>query len=299
MKQISIKLWPAFLSLMVISITMSSCFKKFDPKSYAPPLTIGGYTSSKEIAPANLVGYWGFNGSLTDSVSLTSGTNTGATYLPGIKGQAYKGSAAAYALFTPGAAIQNLRSYTITFWMNSPTIVGAIGIFTISNPNDFWGNLDIYQDNGGSGTQAVFKVHMNNTNVPWSGQFPDTKITTGSWIHVAITYNAATSIFNIYQNGSPLGVNSAGNPANTIGPRLNGSDPGAPPITPYGPLQFANPAKIAFGTFQFQTTPSLSSAGAQVWATGFAGMLDEFRIYNKALTFDEINSLMKLEGRGK
>src|SRR5262245_35184387 len=89
-----------FVSGIVIScLILSSCYKKFDPKSYAPPLNIGGYTSSKEIAPANLVAYWAFNGSYIDSVSGTSGTNTGTTFSAGIKGQALKGALNSYVLY--------------------------------------------------------------------------------------------------------------------------------------------------------------------------------------------------------
>lgn len=45
------------LALSVVLIGLASCYKKFDPASYAPALSIGGYTGSKEIAPSNLVGY--------------------------------------------------------------------------------------------------------------------------------------------------------------------------------------------------------------------------------------------------
>jgi hypothetical protein len=296
MKRINCQL----LFLTGMTVLLSSCYKKFDTKSYSPPLDIGGFSSSSEVASANLVAHWSFNGSIIDSVSGSSGINSGTTFTTGIKGQALQGGTSSYVVFDPGTTIKNLQSYTISFWINSPTNTGAIGIFTLSNPNDFWGNLDIYQDNGGSGNQAVFKVHMNNTNVPWAGQFTDTKINFGTWNNIAITYNATTSIFNIYQNGVALGVNSAGNPANTVGPRLNGSDPSSPPVTPYGALHFATPGKIAFGAFQFQTNPSLTgSAGAQSWASNFTGALDEFRIYNRALTASEVSSLVKLEGRGK
>lgn len=297
MKKINIKL--LFL-VLAGGLLASSCYKKFDESSYQPPLDIGGFSNSREIAPGNLVGYWAFNGSLIDSVTGASCTNSGSSFTTGIKGQGYQGSANAYATFVPGTRLQNLKSFTIAFWMEANANTGAIGIFSLANTTDFWGNLDIYQDNGGSGDQTVFKVHINNANVPWAGQFTDGKVTIKKWIHIAATYDAATSKYNLYQNGVAIGVNSAGNPANTIGPTLNGSDPSAPPVTPYGQLKFVNPNAMVFGTFQFQTNPSLTgSAGPQGWATGFSGRLDEFRIYDRALTANEVSSLMLLEGRGK
>lgn len=297
MKKINIKTLGLILAAGLVATT---CQKKFDESSYQPKLDIGGFSNSKEIAASNLVGYWAFNGSLIDSVSGASCTNFGSSFTTGIKGQGYQGSATAYATFNPGAALKNLKSYTIAFWMEATTNSGAIGIFSLANTNDFWGNIDIYQDNGGTGEQTVFKVHMNNANVPWAGQFTDSKVTIKKWIHIAATYDAATSKYNLYQSGVAIGVNSAGNPANTIGPTLNGSDPSLPPVTPYGQLKFVNPDAMVFGTFQFQTSPSLTtSAGPQGWATGFAGKLDEFRIYDRALTANEVSSLVLLEGRGK
>lgn len=269
------------------------------PKGDPPPVD-GGFSNSREIAPDNLIGYWAFNGSFIDSVTQVEAVNHGASFAEGKKGQAYQGSATAYATVDPVQAIQNLKSFTISFWMFSPVNTGAIGIFTIARTDDFWGSLDIYQDNGGTADKAVFKVHMFNSAVPWGGQFTDTRINFNTWIHIAATYNAATSVFNIYQNGSALGVNSAANPANTIGPALNGSDPGAPPLTPYGPLNFLNATKMAFGAFQFQTDPPLTTAASsQGWATNFAGKLDEFRIYDRALTGQEVSALFQLEKQGR
>lgn len=265
-----------------------------------PPPVAGGFTNSNQIATSNLVAYWNFDGNLADSVSGTSGDNSGVTFTKGVKGEAYQGSNTSYATFNPGDAIKTLHSFSVAFWINSPTNTGAIGIFSLTNTKDFWGSLDIYQDNGGSGGQAVFKVHLNNANVPWAGQFIDTKVSYNKWNHITVTYDAATSTLNIYEGATALGLNSAGNPGGTVGPVLHGSDPGAPPVTPYGDIKFVNATTIAFGAFQFQTTPSLTDAAtAQTWATNFAGALDEFRIYNRALTAQEVSALVTLERQGR
>lgn len=289
--------------LLAVVLAFSACTKVERDDDFTkgdPPPVAGGFVNSREIASANLKGYWAFNGSLIDSVTGVSAANQGVTFVPGKKGEAYQGTNTAYATFDPSAALQNLKSYTIAFWINSPVNTGAIGIFTIARTDDFWGSLDIYQDNGGTGDKAVFKVHMYNSAVPWSGQFTDTKVNFGSWVHLTATYDAATSVFNIYQNGSALGVNTAANPGNTIAPTLHGSDPNSPPVTPYGNLTFINATKAAFGAFQFQTNPSLTNgASAQGWATNFAGELDEFRIYDRALTGQEVSALYQLEKQGR
>lgn len=292
------------ISLLLSAIvTFSACTKADYGDSVVkgdPPPVPGGFTNSSQIASTNLVAYWNFDDNLTDNVTGKAATNVGATFTTGIKGKAYKGSNTSYALFNPSTAIQNLQSFSVAFWINSPTNTGAIGIFSLTNTNDFWGSLDIYQDNGGSGDKTVFKVHLNNANVPWAGQFTDTKVSFNKWNHITITYDAATSRLNIYEGAIALGVNSAGNPGGTVGPILHGSDPGAPPVTPYGAIKFVNATAITFGAFQFQTVPSLTtSATAQTWATDFAGALDEFRIYNRALTAQEVSALVTLERQGR
>ena len=288
---------------LAMALAVGSCTKVERDDSFpvgdAPPVA-GGFTNSNQIAPTNLVGYWAFNGSLIDSVTKVSAVNQGAAFETGQKGQSYKGNSNAYATFAPSAALQGLKSYTISFWINSPVNTGAIGIFSLARTDDFWGSLDIYQDNGGSGDKAVFKVHMYNAAVSWGGQFTDARVSFGSWTQLIVSYNASTSIFNVYQNGSAIGVNTAGNPGNTVGPKLNGSDPSVQPVTPYGNLSFINATKMVFGAFQFQTNPSLTTAAsAQTWATNFAGKMDEFRIYNKALTEIEAFALFQLEKQGR
>ncbi len=265
-----------------------------------PPPVSGGYTNSNQIASSNLVAYWNFNDNLTDSVSGKSATNFGTTFTDGVKGSALQGASTAYATFDPSAAIQNLHSFSVAFWIYSPTNVGAIGIFSLTNTNDFWGSLDIYQDNGGTNDQAVFKVHINNANVPWAGQFTDTKVSFNKWDHITITYNDTTSTLSIYEGAISLGVNTAGNPAGTVNPVLHGSDPSMPPVIPYGSIKFINATAIAFGAFQFQTNPSLTTAAtSQPWATDFAGALDEFKIWDRALTPQEVSALVTLEKQGR
>ena len=70
-KKYNISTYMAVLLLLALGFT--SCQKSFDPASYAPAQTFGGYAASREIAASNLVGYWGFENTLTDSVSNTNG----------------------------------------------------------------------------------------------------------------------------------------------------------------------------------------------------------------------------------
>lgn len=285
------------LPILVIATLsdLSGCTKAKYDDDYAkgdPPPIAGGYVNSREVASSNLVAYWAFNGGFVDSVGGLTGTNAGTTFTTGQKGQALQVGDSSYYLFdNPGTVIPKLASYTVSFWMNAPQNTSyGYGIFSLNNPDDFWGSLDIYLDNGSTADAAVFRVHMNNANATNSGQFLGLKINDAwnHWVHMAVTYDSSTttttSNFNIYQNGTSV-----------FSTLIKNGD-----STNFGSLKFPNPTKMVIGTWQFQTKPSLtSSATSQPWAGSYGGALDEFRIYNKALTALEISALFKLEKQGR
>jgi hypothetical protein len=269
-----------FLSAIAVAgVIFTSCYKKFDTNSYAPPFTISGFTSVKEIAPTNLVGYWAFDGSLIDSVSGTVATNSGTSFTGGFKGKAMQGANNAYVITNTNPSIAAMTSFTVSYWVNSPlNSNGIVGMVNIANTNSFWGNLDMFFENGGNATTGYY-VHVNNNGVDaWLGNY--TLVNPwNSWINFTVTYDAATSTFNVYQNGGKIATSTQAG---------------------YGALVFQNATKMVFGTVQFQTTPSLGTAGGpQGWASYLTGQLDEVRIYNKALTGVEINAMVVLQGKGK
>ena len=155
----------AGMSTLVVIFTISSCQKGFDPKSYAPekPLPIyDGYSSSKDIKPEALVAYWPFNGALTDSLSATTGVGTGSAFIPGTQGQALQVLGNGYVVSNTPAAVKALTNFTISAWVKMPLNTGAAGIVSVSHTNNFWGNFDIFYDNGGSATTGQLKVHVFN-----------------------------------------------------------------------------------------------------------------------------------------
>ena len=270
--------------LLILSGTFicTSCYKKFDPNSYKPTFTVGGYASSSEVGQGHLVGYWAFDGSYIDSVSNTVATGVNTGFSNGFKGQALQGSANGYAISDLPAAIKNLKSFTIDFWINTPQNNAATAPISISNLDDFWGALDMFYENGSTATSANLKVHYgwdqaNNwfttafLSNPWN-----------AWQNIALTYDASTSTFNLYQGGS----------------LVNG---GTLTVEGLGNAAFpARATKILFGTLQFQATPSLGTAGgSQGWAGYLAGQLDEVRIYDVALTASDLKALIILQGKGK
>ncbi len=249
-------------------------------------------------AYSDLKAFWSFENNLTDAgESKFASTPTGVTYVPGINGQAAKIGTGGYILVPgkdlitypngfigkPGDTLTSLGSYTLAFWMNGvgPVDGGAQGLFAISNKVEFWGNLELFLENDNNPldqSEAFLKVHMFNAGVASGNgeEWNEVKIpgALNKWTHIAVTYDATTSRFSIYANGAPTAI------ANKV---LGGGN--------YGKLKFKNFNGMVIGTYQFQTTPTLSNHGPEGWARSFNGALDQFRLYNRSLSPAEINDL--------
>jgi hypothetical protein len=148
------------IALLITGMGLSSCVKKFDPKSYAPALNINGYTAANQIAPSDLVARWGFNGNLSDSLSTaTTTTAVGTSFTGGLLGQALQGANNAYVLSDVPKAIQNLHSFTFSIWVNMPENTSAVGLMDIANDQiggpGFWGSMAVFFDNGGSASTGM------------------------------------------------------------------------------------------------------------------------------------------------
>ncbi|MDR3694282.1 LamG domain-containing protein [Mucilaginibacter sp.] len=277
----------AGLAGSAIILSISACQKSFDPKTYAPtkPLpTFGGYSSSKDIEPGNLVAYWPFNGSLADSLSATTGVATGTSFGTGVIGKGLQGADNGYVVSNTPAAVKALHSFTISLWVKMPQNTSALGLISIAHSQNFWGNLDIFFDNGGTATTGVLKVHAFNNSTStsgsdaWEGGYTVAN-PWNAWVNIEVTYDDSSSTVIVYYNGAQAGTNTAAG---------------------FAPLNWSAADKIAFGTLQFQTTPSLTSAtGAQGWAGYLTGVLDQVRIYNKVLSSSEASALYNLEKLGR
>jgi hypothetical protein len=259
-----------FMTLSCMALV--SCYDKFDSESYKPTFSISGFTAASEIKPSNLVAYWDFEGSLTETVSATPGTNKGSGFVNGFKGQAINFDAAAktYATFEAPAAIKDMKSFTISFWVN-PTLVdadgnnendGILGLFGLSNPGRFWGNIEWFVENGSTADAAKVKVILTSNNT----QEQDILATGiknffGSWSNHTVTFDATTGVMNYYVNGA-LSITKT--------------------------VAFAAP-------FTCLTT----SHGSEPWASWLTGSMDEVRVYNTPLTQEEVNALVVLQGKGK
>ncbi|WP_461452858.1 LamG domain-containing protein [Mucilaginibacter sp.] len=271
----------------IIFAGLSSCQKKFDPKTYAPakPLpTYNGYSSSKEIATSNLVAFWPFSGSLADSLSATTGVSTATTFGAGLSGQGLQVSSTGYMVTNTPPAVKSLQSFTVSVWVNMPLNTGAAGIVSVAHTQNFWGNFDIFFDNGGTATTGVLKVHVYDKSAStagtdaWEGGYTVSK-PWNTWTQIIVTYDATSQTVTVYYDGASAGSNT---------------------VKTFGPLDWSKVGQMVFGTLQFQTNPSLTAGSAsQPWAASVNGVIDQVRIYNIALSSTQASALYSLEKTGR
>jgi hypothetical protein len=277
----------AGLATMIVgATTLFSCTKADSddtfPAGDVPP-TAGGFTASNQIAPSNLVAYWNFNAdNLLDSVSNTAGTNAGMTFTAGLKGKALTGNPdatkKAYATALASAAVKAMTQYTVSCWINTPQTTGATGIFSLGDTQNFWANINMFFEGGGTATDARFKTIFKDNGAEFDTGVPTISNTFNKWVSYAATYDGAGN-FKSYVNGALVGSNTKEG---------------------LGAVRFINVGPIVFGTLHFMTVPSnTTGAGEQGWAGYLPGKIDEVRIYNKALTGIEVSALSVLERQGR
>ncbi|MDP9076251.1 MAG: LamG domain-containing protein [Bacteroidota bacterium] len=273
------------LTGIVIVFTISSCQKKFDAGTYAPtkPLpSYGGYSSSKDIDPASLVAYWAFNNSLIDSVSKTAGVSTGTSFGAGVaKGKGLQGALNSYVLSDASTALANLHSFTISVWVNTPPpSTGIIGFFSLANTKNFWGNMDMFFENGSDNTNGKLRFHMSQAGGDFTFSVDNVPNMFGKWVNIIMSYNENGGKCVLYVNGNSVASGTAGS------------------LT--GPLTFTNVGKVVFGCVQFMTTPSQTSGtDSQPWASFNVGGTDQVRIYNDVLSATKASALYNLENAGR
>ncbi|HYC84058.1 MAG TPA: LamG-like jellyroll fold domain-containing protein [Chryseosolibacter sp.] len=275
--------------MTAIAFVLTACYEKFDIDSYKPAFTIGGFSAVDEIEPNSVLSYFSFDEDLTDTKTGEEASNAGTTLVNGFKGKALSLNVTnkAYVTYDAADVLDQMGSFTISFWVN-PTFVdangdngidGILGLVNISRPDDFWGYLDWFVENGSNPNAAKIVVHLVNsgTGDTWM-TVENYKGLFGGWTNHTLTYDASSSVLTYYINGSV---------AKTATTNWD------------GPISFDGHGPMVFGTVHFQTTPTLSNHGSEPWASWLTGNMDEIRIYSKALTPEQVNALVVLQGKGK
>lgn len=290
---------------IVIVLLFSAC-SKFDAgtdyEPTDPPPVPGGFINSAEIAPDDLIVYFPFDGNLQDSMGTINGLEEIGTssFTEGRKGMAYQAAAdgSGYLSYADPGAVADLKSFTVAFWINTQKHVGgAQSVFMLTREGPYtWGNFFVLiEGNDRSNNKMQLKLHFENANAtylehwidPGDALWPDDMY--GSWRHVIYTYDENTSTAARYISGNLTAL-----PDNVAKRIASGDFPGGPLL---GPLAFQQTDKFLIGAFQSKLGSPYNAP--DTWMLNYTGKLDEFRIYNRALTAQEASALYILERQGR
>ncbi|HEX8357828.1 MAG TPA: LamG domain-containing protein [Segetibacter sp.] len=286
--------------LLSIIFSLAACTKvELDdefPKGDPPPVA-GGFVNSNDIAPANLVAHFPFEGNFNDAKSaVMGGVASGTTsYVPGRKGLAYQGSANGFIAYATPGPIATLASFTVSVWINtSKHDGGAQSIFNLAKQDgSFWGNFFMMiEGNNTPENKMLMKLHFEKNTATFvehwlepNGDFRANDMY-DAWRQVVWTYDATTSKGGWFVNGEKK----------TLPPGMEDRK-GDATGTPLGALNFKNATRFVIGGWQNNLGAPFNSP--EPWMLNYTGKLDELRFYNKVLSAQEISALNTLERQGR
>ena len=157
-------------------------------------------------------------------------------------------------------------------------------LFSLAS-KDYWHQSALFclVDHDGAGstaTDAVVKIAIEDhwfEFTPANGRMPG-NLLNNEWHHMAFVYDETTSKMSYYIDGAEL----TGLPSNLTDLK-NGS-------APFGPLNFANTYGFVLGGWNKHASLG-NGAPTDAWIQSWQGGLDQFRLYNKALSSSEISAL--------
>lgn len=268
---------------LLASVSFTSC-KTEEPDPYA------GKTNPSTIAATNLVAYFPFESeaaSIETGAGITYSKKGGAaSFVTGRRGNAYKGATTqAYLEYTVASTnlFKSMTEFTMGAWIKTPAAGGAADIFQLNGGDGFMGNLVLMLEGGSNADSLDVKGYLFNSATEWKGQDirkQNKAFLTDKWVHIVYSYNKTTSTETLYANGLPVAtsIRFAGPSTATGQPAL-------------GALTFGTDmTKILIGSW-----PQLLDGTGQDWMKFYPGLLDELRIYNKALTDAEVKALYDAE----
>lgn len=187
--------------------------------------------------------------------------------------------------------INDLKSFTFSAWVKRPAL-GSGALFSINGGVDsfWWCTMQFIYDNTVTDEDGVVAEQQFNGRFESNGiaQWPNTQnvafTTVDKWYQVVRTYDAATSEWNVYVDGVKLPlVDGEGNPNNILkdGENL------------LGDLNLANDAMNSLYVGAWASR--VEGKAAEGWMTYFNGSVDEIRMYNRALTDEEVGKLWQEE----
>ena len=252
-----------------------------DPSAYDGK--IDGYGSSDEIFPANLVAYWNFDDTKNELKTGTApASSLNDSYVTGgVRGKALS-LAAGYVFFSNqfGAfKTDSLKSWSLSVWIkikNNGT--KRTMVFQLARPTMFNGNINFALNTNGYPATNDTVLRIQPTFLTIGGGTQDNlnnvldKTNLNNWVHLVLTYDYNTGVFNNWMNGVKVG----NFPNRGVGNSL---------------FKSYEPSQVLIGANYNAAGMTVS---ADVSFAAMTGQIDELRIFNLTLPDAHIKALNNL-----
>ena len=240
------------------------------------------------------------DGSVAKGEGVTFATKSGkAAFVDGFIGKCYTNTSgnakeAGYLKYTLAQAncIKSLKSFTFSAWVKRPAL-GSGAFFSVNGGEHDWGStFHLMFDNSGVGedgaTYQQFNARIDSYKEGEDGAkfqascWPNVQgpefAKVDEWFHIVRTYDATTGAWVVYVDGVKThdGVHEYGDPAG-----------------PFGDLDLTSSTMKALYVGGWAAI--IDGVNNQDWMTYFNGSIDEVRMYNRALTDQEIGQLWQQE----
>ncbi len=248
---------------------------------------------SVPVAKENLVLYLPFESAEVgtgDVAVAAKSASADANFVAGRTGKAFTGGENQYLLYdvAAGSPIRDIKGYTLSAWIMQaeiPYTQAPTPMFfqiTGTGTDRTWGNLSISIDRTAAGAgyltyKSVARFSGGNLWKTWNNGYGSC-YPAGVWNHLVFIYDNAASEYHVYVNGVDV------TPKSDV-TCMNGS-------APVGDLGFSAADQIIVGAWAPKALDSATDEWMG-WLDG--GAIDELRLYNRALTADEVAALYSEE----
>lgn len=255
-------------SLLLI---MPSCFQDLDQD---PPFNYPEQPEPPSVGEDGLFFHMSFDGDYKEAFSTVEATKVGnPTFTAGKIGQAYAGASNSYLTFRLSHLLESLGSdLSIGFWYKINGNPDRAGIITITPPtegaeenmqNNRTAGLRILRESSGNNKQRIKANVGNGTADGWldGGVNADVDPATADWIYITLTITKGKAL--LFINGTEVASNNLSEIS----------------------WEGCDIMSIASGAPRFTEWNHLSDNS----------LIDDLRMYNKALTVEEIEQIMNQE----
>lgn len=279
---------------LLLTVTVIGCkpdgnpnnLPSVDASNYAGK--IDGFSSSDEVFPDNLIGYWSFDDTKNELKSGTApGSSAGDSYVTdAVRGKSL--SLTAGYLYFPTQfqkfKTDSIKSWSISTWVKIRNNGSKrTMLFQLARPGIFTGSINFHLNTQSynAANDSVLRINPTFSTVGGGTQdnlnnvLDKTKLT--EWVHIVLTYDYSTGVFNNWMNGVKVGNFPNRGTGNNL-------------------FKSYEPNEIIIGS-NYNGIPG-KSVNSDVTFAPMTGQVDELRIFNRTLPDAFIKALYNL-GKAK